>query len=122
MMKNKDIGYDEISSKVLFYRMGKSYYFSFENKSYICDSININKLKERLVLPYKISFSGMSRAQIFKVISRFIDDNVNVKLKDTTKKNDKTFHFEALFCLSPKRLDEYKEILENKQVSRVLKK
>ncbi len=59
---NKYSKYDDVS----FYREGKTYYFYYNGHNYDVTSININKLKEQLKLPYNVMFYGLSRAQVKK--------------------------------------------------------
>ena len=106
MDENND--FEKIKSKVLFYREGINYYFKFNNKNYECNSISINKLKEQLILPYKISFYGMSRAQLGKVLSKLLDNTTDVNFQRVIKGKDNILRFEVIFFEKKKIIDAYK--------------
>ena len=106
MDENND--FEKIKSKVLFYREGINYYIKFNNKNYECNSISINKLKEQLILPYKISFYGMSRAQLGKVLSKLLDNTTDVNFQRVIKGKDNILRFEVIFFEKKKIIDAYK--------------
>ena len=106
MDKNND--FEKLDNKVLFYREGKNYYFKFNNNKYECNSININKLKEQLLLPYKISFSGMSRAQLGRVLLNLLDNNTAVKFQREKNEKDNILRFEAIFFEKKRVIEVYK--------------
>lgn len=106
MDKNND--FEKLETKVLFYRESKNYYFKFNNKKYECNSININKLKEQLLLPYKISFYGMSRAQLGRVLSNLLDNTTDVKFQREKNEKDNILRFEAIFFEKKKIIEVYK--------------
>ena len=53
--------------KVNFYRNGKRYYYSLKNQEYEISEISLNKLKEKIKLPFTATFEGMSIAQMQKI-------------------------------------------------------
>ena len=106
MDKNND--FEKLDNKVLFYREGKNYYFKFNNNKYEFNSININKLKEQLLLPYKISFSGMSRAQLGRVLLNLLDNNTAVKFQREKNEKDNILRFEAIFFEKKRVIEVYK--------------
>lgn len=105
---NKNNDFEKLETKVLFYREGKNYYFKFNNKIYECNSININKLKKQLLLPYKISFYGMSRAQFGRVLSSLLDNTTDVKFQSEKNEKDNILRFDALFFEKKRIIEVYK--------------
>lgn len=105
---DKKNDFEKLETKVLFYRKGKNYYFKFNNKKYECSSTNINKLKEQLLLPYKISFYGMSRSQLGRVLSNLLDNTIDVKFQRERNENDNILRFEAIFFEKKRVIEVYK--------------
>lgn len=95
-------------SKVFFYREGKKYYFKFNNNKYECNSITINKLKEQLILPYKIEFLGLSKAQLGRVLSNLLDSTTDIKFQRQKNEKDNILRFEAIFYEKKRIIDIYK--------------
>ena len=95
-------------SLVLFFRSGKSYYYNFNGKTYEVNAITINKLKGNLSIPFKVQFSGLSRAQIGRVIGDLLDDTIDVKIKKINAETNNLLKFEALFIRQKKYIDTYK--------------
>ena len=89
-------------SLVLFFRSGKSYYYNFNGKTYEVNAITINKLKGNLSIPFKVQFSGLSRAQIGRVIGDLLDSTIDVKIKMINDKTNNMLKFEALFIRQKK--------------------
>lgn len=105
---DKTNDFEKLETKVLFYREGKNYYFKFNNKKHECNSMTINKLKEQLLLPYKISFYGMSRAQLGRVLSNLLDNNAAVKFQREKNEKDNILRFEAIFFEKKRVIEVYK--------------
>lgn len=98
---------DKVSS-VLFFRSGKSYHYNFNGKTYEVNAITINKLKEKLSIPFKVQFSGLSRAQIGRVIGDLLDDTIDVKIKKISSETNNLLKYEALFIRQKKYIETYK--------------
>ena len=96
-----------IEKKAIFYREGKKYYFNYNNKNYNCNNITINKLKEQLILPYKVEFIGLSRAQMGRVIADLLDKTTEFEIKRINN-NNKLLNHEVLFIKKQKVIDAYK--------------
>jgi len=105
---DKNSNFEKIETKVLFYREGKNYYFKFNNKKYECNSMTINKLKEQLLLPYKISFHGMSRAQFEKVLLDLLDNNTDFNFQISKNKIDNILKFDAVLFEKKRIIEAYK--------------
>lgn len=103
-----NLNYEDIKSSVLFFRSGKSYYYTFNGKTYEVNAITVNKLKEILSVPFKVQFSGLSRAQIGRVIGDLLDSTIDVKIKMINDKTNNMLKFEALFIRQKKYIDTYK--------------
>lgn len=103
-----NLNYEDIKSSVLFLRSGKSYYYTFNGKTYEVNAITVNKLKEVLSVPFKVQFSGLSRAQIGRVIGDLLDSTIDVKIKMINDKTNNMLKFEALFIRQKKYIDTYK--------------
>ncbi len=88
---------NDLTTSVLFYRSGKSYYYNFNGKTYEVNAITINKLKESLNVPFKIQFSGLSRAQIGRVIGDLLDSTIDVKIKKINAETNNLLKYEAIF-------------------------
>lgn len=82
---------------VLFYQLGKNIVFEFNGKMYMYNNINYNKLKEQLVLPYKISFYNMSRAQVGGILLSLIDDKINVIYRPLKNVKGRVLGIETIF-------------------------
>lgn len=103
-----NLNYEDIKSSVLFFRSGKSYYYTFNGKAYEVNAITVNKLKEVLSVPFKVQFSGLSIAQIGRVIGDLLDSTIDVKIKMINDKTNNMLKFEALFIRQKKYIDTYK--------------
>lgn len=107
-MKNNFQKFAKITSKVLFFKKGKSIYFLFNNKEYEYNNITINKFKKKLTLPYKISFYGLSKAQFSKILSTLLNNTTDVIYQKIDNKKDNILKFEAIFFQIKKPIDVYK--------------
>lgn len=94
-MKKNNKGLKDLEIKVLFYRNGTKCYFIMDDELYECNRTSINKLKEQLILPYKMSFCGMSRAQIGRVVLDFLNDTMDVEFRRMKNKKDNVLRVEA---------------------------
>lgn len=99
---------NDLTIAVLFYRSGKSYYYNFNGKTCEVNAITINKLKESLNIPFRVQFSGLSRAQIGRVIGDLLDSTIDVKLKKINFETKSLLKFEALFIRQKKYVEVYK--------------
>lgn len=95
-------------SLVLFYRSGKSYYYNYNGTTHEVTPITINKLKEFLTVPFKVQFSGLSRAQIGRVIGDLLDNTINVELNKINSNTNNLLKFEAIFTRQKKYVEVYK--------------
>ena len=75
---NNDLNTCELDISVIFFRRGKSYYYTYKGETYEINKISINKLKEKLTVPFKVRFLALSRAQIEKIIYSFLDKDTDV--------------------------------------------
>ena len=100
--------YEKFNSSVLFFRSGKSYYYNFNGYTHEVNAITINKLKEKLILPFNVLFSGLSRAQIGRIIGSLLDNTTNVEIKKINDKKNNILRFEAIFTRQIKYIDTYK--------------
>ena len=100
--------YEKFNSSVLFFRSGKSYYYNFNGYTHKVNAITINKLKEKLILPFNVLFSGLSRAQIGRIIGSLLDNTTNVEIKKINDKKNNILRFEAIFTRQIKYIDTYK--------------
>ena len=96
--KNKEKS-EQKKYKVLFYRDGKSYYFYDCNKeeSSQVSAITMNRLKERLTLPFDVEFSGLSRAQMGRIVNSLLQDMMNVEIIKIISPKSNVLKFEAKF-------------------------
>lgn len=99
---------NDLTKSVLFYRSGKSYYYNFNGKTYEVNAITINKLKEKLSVPFKVQFSGLSRAQIGRVIGDLLDSTIDVKIKKINAETNNLLKYEAIFIRQKKYVEVYK--------------
>lgn len=100
--------YEKFNSSVLFFRSGKSYYYNFNGYTHEVNAITINKLKEKLILPFNVLFSGLSRAQIGRIIGSLLDNTTNVEIKKINDKKNNILRFEAIFTRQRKFIETYK--------------
>lgn len=107
-MDNTEINFDNIQNKVTFYIEDKKYYFIYNNEKHICNYITLNKLKEQLILPYKISFIGISRIEYEKILSLLIDNNISINTRIIRNREEKLYKYEVVFYLSKNKIDAYK--------------
>ena len=87
--------------EITFYRNGKRYYYCFNNQECEINEITLNKLKEKLKLPFTAIFGGMSIAQVQKICSRLNFDNITYSFQT---KDDK---FEVHFVNKKQYIDAY---------------
>lgn len=97
-----------IGKPVLFFRNGKSYYYKFNGKTCEVNAITINKLKENLSIPFKVQFSGLSRAQTTRIIVALLDNTMDVKIKKINTEISDLLKFEATFIRQKKYVEVYK--------------
>lgn len=90
--------------KVNFYRNGKRYYYSLKNQEYEISEISLNKLKEKIKLPFTATFEGMSIAQMQKICGRLNFDNVTYTFQTVNNKFEVYFmnkkQFVDAYCIS----------------------
>ncbi len=65
---------------IKIYREGKTYYYEYENETEVIDIFNIEKLVNRVKLPFKIKFKNLSVAQRDKIISKFLSTEVTYQI------------------------------------------
>lgn len=53
---------NNLQLSISFYRSEKSSYYKFNGETYEINDITINKLKEKLNVPFKVQFYAISRA------------------------------------------------------------
>jgi len=100
---------DDIKLSVSFFRNGRSYYYKLNGEIYEINIITINKLKEKLNIPFKAEFSGMSRAQIAKIIAKLLDSTMDVSIEQISKEENNILRFETNFVKKKKlKLLKYK--------------
>ena len=103
---NNDLNTSELGISVIFFRRGKSYYYTYKGETYEVNKISINKLKERLTVPFKVRFLALSRAQIEKIIYSFLDKDTDVVYDKIIKHN--VLLIEATFIHEKRYVDAYK--------------
>lgn len=94
--------------KVLFFRNGTSCFYNFNGKTCEANVITMNKLKENLSIPFKVQFSGLSRAQIQKVIGYFLDNTIDVEIRMINVKKSNLLNMEAVFVKKKNYVEVYK--------------
>lgn len=105
---NSNLNYECIGKPVLFFRKGKSYYYNFNGKTCEVNAITINKLKENLSIPFKVQFSGLSKAQTGRIIVALLDNTMDVKIKKINTETSNLLKFEATFIRQKKYVEVYK--------------
>lgn len=65
---------------IKIYREGKSYYYEYENEKEEIDIFNLEKLINKVKLPFKIKFRNLSVAQRDKIISKFLSTEVRYEI------------------------------------------
>lgn len=93
---------------VLFYRQGKKYYYKYHGQTSELNSITINKLKEKLPLPFKVKFYGLSRAQTGKIVGDLLQSMMHVELKKVSTSNSQALQYEATFTKKEQLVSVYK--------------
>ena len=91
---------NDLTTSVLFYRSGKSYYYNFNGKTY--------EVNEKLSVTFKVQFSGLSRAQIGRVIGDLLDSTIDVKIKKINAETNNLLKYEAIFIRQKKYVEVYK--------------
>lgn len=88
---------DVEQNSVLFFRSGKKYYYNYQGDEREVNAITFNKLKEKLILPYKVDFIGFSRAQVGRVVSSLYEKNMNINIKKINDRTNHATHFIVTF-------------------------
>jgi len=101
-MKNDTI------TEIHFFKERKMVYFEFDNKVYEYNIITINKLREKIVLPYKINFSNLKKSEVENIILKFAEDTANVVFYQKENQISSLLEFEAIFNKDKKVIDVYK--------------
>lgn len=94
---NGNTNLDVNNDSVLFYRYGKEYYFKYNGNVFSVSRVTIDKLKQKLSLPFKVTFSGLSRSQIGRIIKDLLQESMNVELIKIMKPESNILLHEARF-------------------------
>lgn len=105
---NNNFRNNDVKLSVSFFRKGKSYYYELNEEIYEINNITINKLKEKLNVPFKVKFYTMSRAQIEKIIAYLLDSTMDVLIKQIAKEKDDMLIIEATFVEKKRYIETYK--------------
>lgn len=105
---DNNLNYECMSTPVLFFRSGKSYYYNFNGKTYEVNAITINKLKENLSVPFKVWFSGLSKAQMGRITGDLLDNTMDIKMQKINDKTSNLLKFEVTFIRKKKYVEVYK--------------
>lgn len=103
---NNNLNISELEISCLFFRCGKSYYYTYKGETYEINKISINKLKEKLTVPFKFRFLALSRAQIEKIVYSFLDKDTDVVYDKIIKHS--VLMLEATFIHEKRYVDVYK--------------
>lgn len=92
--------------EVYFFRNGKRYYYIFENKEYEISEVSLNKLKEKIKLPFVAKFNLLSVSQVQKICGRLKFDNVQYSFQSNDGNFEVHFfekkHFVDAYCIVSK--------------------
>lgn len=105
---DNNLNYECMSTSVLFFRSGKSYYYNFNGKTYEVNAMTINKLKENLSVPFKVRFSGLSKAQMGRITGDLLDNTMDIKMQKINDKTSNLLKFEVTFIRKKKYVEVYK--------------
>ena len=67
--------YNSLKTDVTFYKLEDEVCFEYENCIYKTNSKTLALLKDKLELPYKISFKGLSKFVVKKILLDIKDNN-----------------------------------------------
>ncbi len=89
--------YQEYTPKVNFFKLGQDICYKYEDKIQKADLFSLNELKNKLNLPYKVSFEGISRANIGRILKDLIDEDINVFCYRVKNPKNDLIKFYAIF-------------------------
>jgi len=85
-----------LEPKVEFIKLGSGVCFKFENNMYKFDNDTMEYLNKKLELPYKVSFYGLSRANIGRILSYLKDDDNEIFWYRVKNPKNNVFIFHAI--------------------------
>lgn len=91
-----------------FFKCKGKYYLICDNKTEEIKNYTINKLKEKLDLPFKVQFMDLSKNEIRNIICSLLDNNIDVSINKFYDKRDLKVKYEALFYSKIKCVQVYK--------------
>lgn len=113
-ISSNDINENKVDSnkkqyKVFFYRQGKSYYFydSKKEETFEVSAVTITRLKERLTLPFDVEFSGLSRAQMGRIVNDLLQDTMDVEIIKVVSPKINKLKFKIKFTKKEHKLSVY---------------
>lgn len=92
--------YDEYETIVKFHNLNNCIYFDYNNNLNIVDLDTINKLKNELPYPYKVSFIGLSIIDIGKILDILLEDDVKLHFYHILENNEHIYN--AVFIKNEK--------------------
>lgn len=88
--------FNNLELMVKFFKMNTGMYFTYNNNLYKCTENNLKELKEVLELPYKISFCGLSRSVIGRILGSLKDVNNEILYYRICNSRSNIFLFHAI--------------------------
>lgn len=97
-----NINFKSYEPSIYIFRYGKYIYYQTKdiNIPVQLNNETIEVMKDKVILPLKINFSGLSRAQIGKIIGYIKQDDVNIFAKEYYKPINKKYNllcYDVLF-------------------------
>lgn len=85
------------AKRIIFYKEDKTIYLKYNNSIEKVDSNVIYSLRERLLLPYRLEFIGLSRSQVSHIISDFYDYGVSISGEKIDDQQNNGLHYVISF-------------------------
>ena len=89
--------YEEYKPIVNFIKLGQDVCYKYQEEVQKVDLFSLNELKNKLELPYKVSFEGISRSNIGRILKDLIDEDTNVFCYRVKNPKNNLIKFYAIF-------------------------
>lgn len=96
--------YNSIQSKIKFIKIENGAGFIFNNQLYQCNLDNLKELKSILEPPYKVSFCGLSRANIGRILGDLKNDDNEIFCYRVKNPRNNLLTYYAIITLKTKVL------------------
>ena len=89
--------YEEYKPIVIFYKIGQDVCYEYNNDIQKVNFDTLYELKQQLIVPYKISFIGISRANIARILKDLKEENIDIFCYRVKNPKTNNLKYHAIF-------------------------